>query len=156
MTMPGDSRFKRAVLPALFTVALMPHLACAALGEPEATAAADAQQLKGTIKSTETTNYRLHEIQLPSGTVLREYAVVGGNVFAVAWSGSSKPDLRQALGQYFDVYVSAAKVKRTGRHPVSIEQNGLVVQSGGHMRAFTGRAYLAKAIPAGSKLEEIR
>jgi hypothetical protein len=155
MTMPGDSRLKRVALSVLLTVALVPHPARAALGEPEATAATDAQQLKGTIKATESTNYRLHEIQLPSGAVLREFAA-GGNVFAVAWSGSSKPDLRQALGQYFDVYVSAAKAKRTGRHPVSIEQNGLVVQSGGHMRAFTGRAYLAKSIPTGTKLEEIR
>jgi hypothetical protein len=155
MTMPGDPRLKRVALSVLLTVALVPHAARAALGEPEATAATDTQQLKGTIKSTESTNYRVHEIQLPSGAVLREFAA-GGNVFAVAWSGSSKPNLRQALGQYFDVYVSAAKAKRTGRHPVAIEQNGLVVQTGGHMRAFTGRAYLVKAIPAGTTLEEIR
>src|ERR1700693_6135064 len=68
-------------------VALAPRLACAALGEPESSIAGDVQQLEGSIKATERVNYRVHQIQLPSGTVLREFATAGGTVFAVAWSG---------------------------------------------------------------------
>lgn len=128
----------------------------ATLGEPETSATTDAQQLKASIKSTDSANYRLHELSLPSGTVLREYAAVGGNVFAVSWKGPALPNLRQALGQYFDVYANAAKAQRNGRHPVSVEVNGLVVQSGGHMRAYSGRAYLAKALPNGMSLEDLR
>src|ERR1700688_3932169 len=78
-------------------VALLPRLACAALGEPESSITGDVQHLKGSIKSTVRMNYRVHEIQLPSGTILREFSAIGGNVFAVTWSGPAIPDLRQAL-----------------------------------------------------------
>ncbi|MDB6086406.1 MAG: hypothetical protein JWN43_4287 [Gammaproteobacteria bacterium] len=139
----------------MLAAALVPHLAWAALGEPELTAADDAQLLKGSIKSTERTHYRVHEIQLPSGTVLREFAEVGGRVFAVAWTGPALPNMRQALGSYFDGYVAAAKVSSGGRHHFQMQQNGLVMQSSGHMRAFTGRAYLPAALPSGASVEEI-
>ena len=127
----------------------------AALGEPEATAAGDAQQLRGSIKSMQRTTYRVHEIQLPSGTVLREFAGLDGTVFAVAWEGPALPDLRQALGRYFDSYVGAQKLKR-GRGRFDMQEGGLVVQSHGHMRAFSGRAYLSQSLPAGTSLEEVR
>jgi hypothetical protein len=137
-------------------VALLPRLACAALGEPESSIAGDVQHFKGSIKATDRSNYRVHEIQLPSGTVLREYAAVGGNVFAVAWSGPAIPDLRQALGRFFDVYVTAAKAKQGGRRHLQIEQSEFVMQSSGRMRAFSGRAYLPQALPPGTSADEIR
>jgi hypothetical protein len=137
-------------------VALLPRLACAALGEPESSIAGDVEHLKGSIKSTVRTNYRVHEIQLPSGTILREFSAIGGNVFAVTWSGPAIPDLRQALGRYFDVYVAAAQAKRGGRRHLQIEQSEFVMQSSGHMRAFSGRAYLPQALPAGTSADEIR
>jgi len=138
-------------------MALVPPFACAALGEPESSVAGDVQQLKGSIKSTVRSNYRVHEIQLPSGTVLREFAAVNGNVFAVAWSGPAIPDLRQALGRYFDVYVKAAHEKQGGHHRhLLIEQSEFVMHSSGHMRAFSGRAYLPQALPPGTSAGEIR
>src|ERR1700722_8655614 len=137
-------------------VALLPRLACAALGEPEASVAADVSQLKGLIKSTLRGNYRVHEIQLPSGTVLREFAGAGGNVFAVAWSGPAIPDLRQALGRYFDVYLTAAQAKQGTRRNLLIQQSEFVMQSSGRMRAFSGRAYLPQALPPGASVDEIR
>jgi hypothetical protein len=137
-------------------VALAPRLACAALGEPESSITDEVQHLKGSIKSTLRTNYRVHEIQLPSGTVLREFAAIGGNVFAVAWSGPAIPDLRQALGRYFDVYVTAAQAKQGTRRHLLIEQSEFVMQSSGHMRAFSGRAYLPQALPPGTSVDEIR
>jgi hypothetical protein len=39
---------------------------------------------------------------------------------------------------------------------VIIEQQGLVVQSGGRMRAFVGKAYVPQAVPQGVALDEIR
>jgi hypothetical protein len=137
-------------------VALMPGLACAALGEPESSITGEVQHLKGSIKSTLRTNFRVHEIQLPSGTVLREFAAIGGNVFAVAWSGPAIPDLRQALGRYFDVYVTAAQATQGTRRHLQIEQSEFVMQSSGHMRAFSGRAYLPQALPPGTSVDEIR
>jgi hypothetical protein len=155
-TRSGSGLKLPAFLSLVLAIALAPHAARAALGEPESTATGDAQHLKGDIKSTLHATYQLHEIQLPSGTVLREYAAPGGNVFAVAWSGPSIPNLSQILGSYFDAYISAAKAQHTGRRHLQIQQSGFVMQSSGHMRAFTGRAYLPQAVPVGTALEEIR
>jgi len=143
-------------LAVLLAAALLPPVANAALGGPETGVAADAQVLKASVASTARMAYTVHAIQLPSGTVLREYAVAGGNVFAVAWSGPSLPNLRQALGQYFDDYVSGARAQPGSHRHLEIRQSDLVVQSGGHMRAFTGRAYLPQGIPSGVSLDELR
>lgn len=140
----------------LLAAAIAPRMACATLGAPESTAADDAQRLEGEIKSAEHGPYRVHEITLPSGTLLREYAVPGGAVFAVAWSGPAIPNLSQALGGYFTLYTGAAKATHTGRTHLQIRQEGFVMESNGHMRAFTGRAYLPQALPAGTSLDEIR
>jgi len=148
--------FKGGCCVGALLVALVPRLACAALGEPESSISGDVQHLKGSIKSTLRTNYRVHEIQLPSGTVLREFAAAGGNVFAVAWSGPAIPDLRQALGRYFDAYVTSAQAKQGGHRHLRIEQSEFVMQSSGHMRAFSGRAYLPQALPPGTSVNEIR
>ena len=84
---------------------------------------------------------------LPSGTRVREFVGTDGKVFAVAWNGPTVPNLRQALGRYFDAYVTEAKNKHAGHGQLQVSQSDLVVQSGGHMRAFAGRAYLPQSIP---------
>jgi hypothetical protein len=144
------------LLGGLLTAMLSPCIAGAALGEPEASVQTDGVQMHGSIKITEHGAYREHEIALPSGTLVREFAAADGTVFAVAWNGRTMPNLRQTLGRYFDTYVSAAKSAHTGHSRLQVQQDGLVVQSGGHMRAFAGRAYLAQAIPAGVSLGELR
>jgi|HubBroStandDraft_4_1064222.scaffolds.fasta_scaffold247689_1 hypothetical protein len=134
---------------------LLPCIASATLGQPEASVRADATQLKGSIQATDLANYRVHEIQLPSGTV-REFVSLDGHVFAIAWSGRSMPNLRQALGEYFDPYVAALQVTRSDHRHVRVELDNLVVQSTGHMRGtFAGRAYLPQAIPAGVSLGDL-
>jgi Protein of unknown function (DUF2844) len=156
-----DSRpminLKYTVLSSLVLIAgLGPCIATAALGEPEASVQADAAQLKGTVQVTAHASYRVHEIQLPSGTLLREYVGSDGKVFAIAWNGPAIPNLRQTLGQYFDNYVTAAKANRSGHHHLQIQQSDLVVQSSGHMRAFSGRAYLPPAVPGGVSVGDLR
>jgi len=149
------SRIALMAAAALALAAGMPYSAKAALGQPEASVTADAQTLRGSIKSTDTGNYRVHLIDLPSGTVLREYATLGGIVFAVAWSGPTIPNLQQSLGNYYASFVKGAQASRTGHHQLQIRQDDFVMQSSGHMRAFTGRAYLPLAIPAGVSLQEL-
>jgi len=127
----------------------------AALGEPVASVETDRLQVGGTLRVLPSAAYTVHELQAPSGTVVREYVSPAGIVFGVAWQGPSMPDLRQVLGTYFDPYVQAAS-KRNARGPVAIAQPGLVVQSGGHMRAFVGRAYIPQALPAGVAPDAIR
>jgi hypothetical protein len=144
---------------AALIAALIPHAAFATLGQPEITVQTDVARAHAAIKSSEDrTSYRVHEIQLPSGSVLREFVAPNGTVFAVAWQGPTRPDLRQALGQYFDAYASAESAPRSkfsDRRHVQIQQGDLVVQGGGHMRALTGRAYLQSAIPSGVNLGDL-
>ena len=139
----------------LLIAALSPCIAAAALGEPETSVQTDAAQLRGSLQVTSHTGYRLHEIQLPSGTLLREFAALDGNVFAVAWSGPTVPNLRQALGAYFDNYVAAAKSKHPGHNRLEIHESDLVVEASGHMRAFSGLAYLPQAVPGGVSVGDL-
>jgi hypothetical protein len=152
-----SSDFKRAALGlAVLVTALIPHVASATLGQPENTVQTDVARAHAAIKSSEDrARYRVHEIQLPSGTVMREFVAPNGNVFAVAWQGPTRPDLRQALGQYFDAFASAPRTKLSDRRHVQIHQGDLVVQSGGHMRALSGRAYLLSAIPSGVNIGDL-
>ena len=150
--------FKRAALGvAALIVTLLPHVASATLGQPEVSVQTDIAQARASLKSSQDrTAYRVHEIQLPSGTVMREFVAPNGNVFAVAWQGPTRPDLRQALGQYFDAFASAPpRSKFSDRRHVQIQQGDLIVQSGGHMRALSGRAYLQSAIPSGVNLGDL-
>jgi hypothetical protein len=159
MIMPinQSSEFKRAALGVVALIAaLIPHIASATLGQPEITVQTDVAQAHAAIKSSQDrAGYRMHEIQLPSGTVLREFVGPNGNVFAVAWQGPTRPDLRQALGQYFEAYASASRTKFSDRRHVQIQQGDLVLQAGGHMRALSGRAYLVSAIPSGVNIGDL-
>ena len=133
----------------LLIAILSPCIAAAALGEPETSVQAEVARMRGSITVTPHANYKLHEIQLPSGTLVREFAGSDGKVFAVAWNGPTVPNLRHTLGQYFDNYVAAAKAPHSGHHHLQIRESNLVVQAGGHMRAFSGLAYLPPAVPSG-------
>lgn len=149
--------FKTAALglAALFA-GLLPHVASATLGQPEITVQADVEKAHAAIKSSEDRSaYRVHEIQLPSGTVVREFVAPSGTVFAVAWQGPTRPDLRQVLGQYFDAFSSVPRTKFSDRRHVLIQQGDLVLQSRGHMRALSGSAYLRSAIPSGVNLGDL-
>jgi hypothetical protein len=134
---------------------LLPYLASATLGEPEASVAADGVELQGSIKASDQGMYRVHEIQLPSGTLVREYAGLDGAVFAVTWHGPYVPNLRQLFGRYFDAYVGAAKTPHADHHHLVVKQGDLVVEASGHMRAFNGRAYLPQAIPNGLSIGDL-
>jgi hypothetical protein len=135
---------------------LAPCIAGAALGEPAASVDVDGAKLNASIKVNSRAGFKVHELALPSGTRLREYSGTDGKVFAVAWNGPAIPDLRQAFGAYFDAYLTAAKGRHGGHGPLQITAGDLVVQSGGHMRAFAGRAYLAQSVPAGFDLGELQ
>jgi Protein of unknown function (DUF2844) len=152
---PDDFKIA-ALLSALLIALLGPGVACATLGGLEITVQSDVVKLSASIKSSEDrAGYRVHEIQLPTGTVLREFVAPGGNVFAVAWSGPSKPNLRQALGKYFDAMAAAPKTKFADRKHLRIQQGDLIVEGSGHMRALSGRAYLASAVPTGVNLGDL-
>ena len=130
----------------------------AALGGDAASVAADQSALRGELSSTETPRYGIREISTAAGMRVREFADAGGVIFAVAWSGPAPPDLRQLLGDYYNEYAAALlKRKPLGIHrSVLVAAQSVNVELAGHMRAYSGRAYLAARIPAGVTIEEIR
>jgi Protein of unknown function (DUF2844) len=142
-----------------FLLVALPFTAVAELGGDATSVLADQAHMKATLKTTQTEAYTVHEIQAPSGTVVREYVSPAGKVFAVAWRGPFLPDLHQVLGASFAPFtqaIQAQKRQRTGHGPVLVQQEGLVVKSGGHARNFFGKAYLPGLLPQGVSAGDIR
>ena len=150
----------RVLLILFFGLLIFPCSASATLGESEASVHADQVHMKAVLKTTRNESYTMHEIKAPNGTVVREYVSPQGKVFAVVWQGPFIPDLRKLFGNYFSQYSQASKdrnsIRPRIRGPLTIMQPGLVVQTGGHMRAYLGYAYIPYLIPQGVSIEEIR
>lgn len=118
----------------------------------------DSVHIKASSRLTQTQSYTIHELRSATGVVVREYAAPSGMIFAVAWQGPSMPDMKQLLGTHFEEFQKAAQAqnRRGGHGPLIIQEPGLVVELGGHMRSFRGRAYLPEQIPSDVRNEEIR
>lgn len=136
--------------------ALWSAAASATLGEPESSLAAENQLNRASIKQSDYGAYRVHEMQLPSGTVLREYAGPDGKIFAVTWNGPFIPNLKQTLGSYFTEFAAQAGTGHGNRKHLEVRQPDLVVESGGHMRAHHGFAYLPQALPSGVAVGDLQ
>jgi hypothetical protein len=141
----------------MLLILTLPTFAFAALGGDESSIQADQAHMRAAVRIARTASYAVHELQAPTGHVIREYVSPSGTVFGVAWQGPSKPDMRQFLGTYFDQYMQAAdQIERHGHGPLVIQLPNLVVVSAGHMRAFSGKAYLPQMLPEGMRAEAIQ
>jgi hypothetical protein len=134
-----------ALMLGLFT----PHKSLAVLGEPATGVSAEGARLKAALRVTSAAAYTIHELQLPGGTTVREFAMPGGLVFAVSWLGPDKPDFRSLLGSYFTTYAAAPRSAGLSRTHLAIDETNLVVRAGGHPRAFFGLAYVPQLLPQG-------
>jgi len=141
---------------ALLIGALWSAMACAALGEPETSLTAETQLNGASLKDTNFASYRVHEMQLPSGTRLREYVGLDGKVFAVTWIGPFIPNLKQTLGSYFAEFSAQAAAAPGSRRHLEVRTPDLVVESAGHMRAHHGLAYLPQALPSGVSVGDLQ
>jgi hypothetical protein len=151
------SKFIRGILA--FAALALPFPLLASLGSDVTSVEADQAKMQGTLRTTSSDLYEVHEIQAPTGVAVKEYVSTAGKVFAVTWQGPVHPDLRQLLGTYFDQYTQAVQSGRAQRRdhgPLLIQEPGLVIQISGHMRSFLGRAYVPQMIPAGVHAEDIR
>jgi hypothetical protein len=93
------------------------------------------------------------------GTTINEYASSDGRVFAYAWQGPTMPDLARLLGAYAEPYRAKAATQfgASGQlHASRVEQPDVVVESGGQMRSYIGRAWLPAAVPSGFSLTDLR
>ena len=133
--------------------------ALASLGGSLGSVQSDQSQMRATAKIAEGVAYTVHEIKAPTGTVVKEYVSPAGRVFGVSWRGPFIPDMQQLLGDYFEQYSAAAKAQREGHvglQPLNIQEPGLVIQTAGHMRAYSGRAYDPGLLPAGVTPNDVR
>lgn len=132
------------------------HPASATLGEDISSIKSDQAHFKAQAQAITRQLYSIQQMQTASGTLIRQYVSPEGIVFAVSWQGTA-PDLQQLLGTYFDQYVASAdrQSSRRGRG-VRIDDGDLVIETGGHMRFVTGRAYLRSKMPQGVADDEIR
>lgn len=137
-------------------LALLPGIASAALGETATSVRSDTARLKASLRVTSAAAYTLHELTLPTGTIVHEYLNSGGTVFAVSWRGPFKPDLPALLGRYFDTYASAPRSAGSSRSRLAIDQGNLVVRAGGHQRAFVGLAYVPQLMPQGLSATDLK
>ena len=94
---------------------------------------------------------RLRTLTDAGNTTVNEYATSTGQIIAYAWQGPTMPDLPALLGKYADSYRTgvAAEVPDGNLHASRVVRPDVVVESGGPMRGYTGRAWLPAALPAG-------
>ena len=130
----------------------------AALGGSAESVGTDQAKFQAKRRVVEMPDYTVHEIIRDDGGMIREYVKLSGKVFGVTWSGPYIPDLSQLLGSYSAEFRNTllAQPKSFGRRPVAVHNSDLVVETGGHMRAFLGRAYVNSLLPAGVTPETIK
>lgn len=95
------------------------------------------------------------------GTTINVYVTPATNaIFAYSWKGPTMPNLTTLLGQYYASYRSGAATlfaaQRSSLHNAHVEQSDVVVETGGQMRSYVGRAWLPAALPAGVSEGDLR
>ena len=128
----------------------------AALGKPVSSVADDQKRLGGEVRRSTAAGFAVHEISGADGTVVREYASPAGEVFGVSWRGATRPNLVDLLGDHYPAFREASRPPGHRRGPLVVRTDRLVVEMGGHMRDFHGRAYLPDRLPASVSSDAVR
>jgi len=118
--------------------------AWAALGGNLASVQSDQQAFAATSTQTVSAGGTLYTQTLPNGLIIRQYVDAAGNVYAVAWEGPVLPDFQRLLGASYASYQQAVLQQQRGVH---LQTPTLVIESGGMMRSFVGRAFLPGQLP---------
>jgi hypothetical protein len=129
--------------------------ALAALGGDATSVEADRAKMKGTLHATPTVDYTLHEIQTPSGIVVREYVSAEGKVFAVSWRGRGMPNLPQLLGDYSAQLAQASSGPHYNHHHLNVVAADVIMQQSAHLHSFFGRAWVPTLLPQNFSLNDI-
>lgn len=142
-------------LAAMLCMAPVP--ARATLGQDESTIDADGVRMQARRALRAEGGYTVHEMQLESGTIVREYVSPGGRIFALAWRGPTLPDLVQLLGAAnYHSFLNDPDSRRIPRRMRRLQRDDLVVHSEGGPRAFFGHAYVPALLPPGFAVEHLR
>jgi hypothetical protein len=146
----------KTALAVLSVLVLGTSPAWAVLGEYEASVASDQQDLRGEVRAIVREGYKVHQITSANRTVVKEYVSPAGLVFGISWQGPTMPNLQQLLGSHFAQFQQAAQSRVRRRGPLVVRTDQLVVESGGHMRSFHGRAYVPSLLPKNISAEVVR
>jgi hypothetical protein len=147
---------KNALLFFALLMASCPSMA--ALGEHETSVLKDADSAAVVRKSVKNWgSYSVHVLQ-QDGMNIKEYLSSSGVVFAVSWKGPRHVDFPQFFGRYFTPYKKALKFHpaKRSRRSHRISGNNVVVQTGGHMGAVYGFAYVPSLVPSGLSPSELK
>ena len=139
-------------------IAMLAGAGHAALGGPRAGIEQDRAHFAATMAASAAGVAQVATLQPAGGGTIREYSTADGTVFAVTWRGRARPDLRQLLGDRFDV-VSADMARPRGRRLarlMTVQRAEVVVRSQGRPGAFFGLAYDPRLIPAGFAIDDLR
>ncbi|MGH8264483.1 MAG: DUF2844 domain-containing protein [Steroidobacteraceae bacterium] len=153
--MRSHAKFSAAFV-SLLVIACAPRAAHAALGADAGSISQDRAHFKAALRTQVMPAYTVHTLDLPGGTVVREFIGASGVVFAVSWSGPFRPDLRQTLGVYFDRFHAAIAQPAATHRQLLIAERDVVIASRGRLRAFEGLAYLPAEMPAGVTPAQLR
>lgn len=136
-------------------LALSAAPAWAVLGDSMQSVQRDSEIMQGALVTMTRKGYSIQQISARSGHVIREYVTPDGTVFGVSWQGPTMPNLQRLLGSYFTHFQAAQQSTR--RHgPLVVRDDQVVIESGGHMRAFHGRAYVPGLLPEGVAQADIQ
>ena len=102
--------------------------------------------------------YKVHQLTATNGTIVREYVSPKGMVFGVAWQGRFMPDMNQLLGDYVSNLQAASKAQTQihQRRSLIVKTSNFVFVSNGHMRFFSGSAYVPSLIPNNVAVEVVK
>ncbi len=147
-----------ALGPALGLAALAAGPAHASLGGAYASVETDRAHLAARASTAQSAAFTVHSLTLANGATVREFTRADGTVFAIAWQGPGRPDLRQLLGGYFDTFQAenGLKAGRRTRRPLQVQHSDFVVQTSGHPGAFRGMAVLPQLAPAGFSSDDLK
>jgi Protein of unknown function (DUF2844) len=137
----------KVVSMVLLSALLATAPAWAVLGERLPSVQSDLARMHGELRAKSYQGYSVQQITAPDGTVVKEYVSPYGIVFGVSWQAAAMPDLSQLLGSYFPEFQKASR-SPVRRRAFTVKSNQLVVESGGHLRSFHGRAYVPSLVPS--------
>lgn len=99
---------------------------------------------------------RVRTLTDAGNTTINEYATSTGRVIAYTWQGPTMPDLHSLLGKHADSYRTGAAAADGNLHASRVVRSDVIVESGGPMRGYVGRAWLPDALPSGVTADDLR
>jgi hypothetical protein len=101
-------------------------------------------------------NYTTTETTAQYGVVITEFSNSSNAVFAINWSGPTRPDMTRLLGNYFSQYQTLLNQAKSLRGGLYQKSDDLVIFSHANLRNFSGYAYLPAQLPNGFDLNTLK